>query len=63
MMHFNLLTWSSLIVTQESWGKPCSIGTRNMRQPDQWTIRSIMQIRLKIFINTPIDFKSCTITA
>ena len=54
----SVLTFSSLIETQQSLGKPWSIGTRNWRQPDQWPIRSIIQIRLNILINTPIEFNN-----
>ena len=43
------------MVTHESGGKPCSMGTRNWRQPDQWPMRSIMQIRLKIRMKTPSE--------
>ena len=102
--HHDIFTFSSLMATQESWGKLWSIGTRNWkivsnlklqsstsqtsirylcvviirqiismpwvyhhkiakitktwRHPDQWQMRSIMQIRLKIFMNTPIDFSN-----
>ena len=45
-------TCNSLIDTQQLGGKPCSIGTRNWRQPDQWPTSSIMQIRLNIRMNT-----------
>ena len=50
------------MVTHESGGKPCSMGTRNWRQPDQCTISSIMLSRLKIFMNTPTDFSSWNIS-
>ena len=50
------------MVTHESGGKPCSMGTRNWRQPDQCTISSIMLSRLKIFMNTPTDFSSWKIS-
>lgn len=54
-----LLTCSSLIATQELDGKPCSIGTRNCRHPLQWPMRSIMQIRLKIRMNTEAMLRNC----
>lgn len=54
-----LLTCSSLMATQELDGKPCSIGTRNCRQPLQWPMRSIMQIRLKIRMNTEAMLRNC----
>lgn len=54
------LSWSSLIATHELLGKPCNMGTRNWRQPLQWPIRSIIQIRLMIFINTDAIFKKYT---
>ncbi len=53
------MTCSSLMATQELEGKPWSMGTRNWRQPDQWPIRSIMQIRLKIRMNTPSELMNC----
>ena len=37
---------------------PCNIGTRNWRQPDQWTMRSIILSKLNIFMNTPTDLRS-----
>ena len=58
LLLFSILTFSSLIETQQSLGKPWSIGTRNWRHPDQWPIRSIIQIRLNILINTPIEFNN-----
>lgn len=45
-------TCNSLIATHEFDGKPWSMGTRNCRHPDQWPIRSIMQMRLKMRMNT-----------
>ena len=54
-----LLTCSSLMATHELLGNPWSIGTRNCRQPLQWPIRSIMQIRLKIRMNTDAIFRNC----
>ena len=51
-------TCSSSMATQESGGKPCIIGTRNCRQPDQWTMRSIMLSRLNIFMKRPRDFSN-----
>lgn len=47
------------MATHEFDGNPCSIGTRNWRHPLQWPIRSIIQIRLKIRINTDAIFKNC----
>jgi len=38
--------------TQEFDGKPCNIGTKNCRQPLQCPIKSIIQIKLKILMNT-----------
>ena len=37
MIRFDITmeTFSSLMPTQESWGKPWSMGTRNWRHPDQ----------------------------
>jgi hypothetical protein len=35
------------------------MGTRNCKQPDQWPTNSIMQIRLKIRMKTPIELSSC----
>ena len=52
------LTFNSLMVTQQSFGNPCNIGTRNCRHPDQWPINSIIHIRLKILMNTPIEFNN-----
>lgn len=54
-----LPTCNSLIATQELAGKPCSMGTRNWRQPDQWPMSSIMQIRLNIRMKTLAIFKNC----
>ena len=42
------LTLSWLRMTQLSLGKPCSIGIRNCKQPDQWPTSSIKNIRLTI---------------
>ena len=53
-----LITSNSLMETQESGGKPCIMGTRNCRHPDQCPTNSIMQIRLNIRMKTPIEFKS-----
>ena len=50
---------SSLMTTQESRGKPWSIGTRNWMQPDQWAISIIRHIKLKIRMNTPAIFRNC----
>lgn len=47
------------MATQELLGNPWSMGTRNCRQPLQWPIRSIMQIRLKIRMNTDAIFRNC----
>ena len=46
------------MATQLFLGKPCSMGTRNWRQPDQWPTSSIMQIRLKIRMNTDAMFRN-----
>lgn len=54
-----ILTCNSLMATHELLGNPWSIGTRNCRQPLQWPIRSIMQIRLKIRMNTDAIFRNC----
>lgn len=45
--------------TQEFDGKPCNIGTKNCRQPLQCPIRSIIQIRLKILMNTEAILRNC----
>lgn len=47
------------MATHELGGKPCSMGTRNWRQPDQCPMRSIMQIRLKIRMNTLAMLRNC----
>lgn len=47
------LTCNSLMATQELDGNPWSMGTKNCRHPDQWPMRSIMQIKLKMRMNTP----------
>lgn len=59
MTYVKLITCSSFIATQEFEGKPCSMGTRNWRHPLQWPISSIMQIRLKIRINTDAMLRNC----
>ena len=46
------------MATQLFLGKPWSMGTRNWRQPDQWPTSSIMQIRLKIRMNTDAMFRN-----
>jgi hypothetical protein len=46
------------MATHELEGNPWSIGTRNWRQPDQWPMSSIMQIRLKIRIKTEAMFRN-----
>lgn len=46
------LTWSSFMATHELEGNPWSIGTKNCRQPLQWPISSIIQIKLNMRINT-----------
>ena len=51
-------TSSSLIATQLFEGNPWSIGTRNWRQPDQWPTKSIIQIKLKIRMNTEAMFRN-----
>ena len=48
-----------MIATQELEGNPCNIGTKNWRHPDQWPMRSIMEIKLKILIKTDAMFKNC----
>jgi len=53
------LTCNSLMATHELLGNPWSIGTRNCRQPLQWPINSIIQIRLKIRMNTDAIFRNC----
>lgn len=53
------ITCNSLIATQEFEGNPCNIGTRNWRQPDQWPMSSIMQIKLKIRMNTLAMLRNC----
>ena len=45
-------TFNSLITTQEFAGKSCIIVTRNCRQPLQWPMSSMRQIRLKILMKT-----------
>lgn len=44
------LTTIPLMDTQQFWGKSCSMGTRNWRQPSQWQSSSIMPMRLMILI-------------
>ena len=51
-------TCSSLMATQELLGNPCSMGTKNWRQPDQWAMRNITQTRLKILMKTPKELKN-----
>jgi hypothetical protein len=51
-------TCNSLMATQEFAGKPCSIGTRNWRHPDQCPISNMMQIRLKIRMKTPSELRN-----
>ena len=51
-------TCSSLMATQELLGNPCSMGTKNWRQPDQWPMSSITQTRLKILMKTPNELKN-----
>ena len=41
----NPLTTILFLVTQQSAGKSCSMGTRNCRQPSQWHSSSIIPIR------------------
>ena len=53
------LTCNSLMATQESSGKPFSIGTRNWMQPDQWATKDMMQIRLKILANILANSPNC----
>ena len=47
------------MATQELEGKPCIMGTRNCRQPDQWPMSSIIEIRLKMRMNTDAMFRNC----
>lgn len=47
------------MATQEFDGKPCNIGTKNCRQPDQCPMSSIMHIRLKILIKTLAMLRNC----
>lgn len=49
------------MATHEFDGKPWSMGTKNWRQPDQCPISSIMQIRLKIRMNTLAMLRNCKI--
>jgi len=53
------LTCSSLMVTHELGGNPCNIGTRNCKHPLQWPMRSIMQIKLNIFMKTDAMLRNC----
>lgn len=46
------------MATQELEGNPWSIGTKNWRQPDQWPMSIMMQIKLKIRMNTPKELKN-----
>ena len=52
-------TCNSLIATQELAGKPCSIGIRNCKQPDQWPMSNMMLTKLKIRMKTPSELKNC----
>ena len=56
-----LPTCSSLMATQELGGNPCSMGTRNCRQPDQWPMSSIMQMRLKMRMKTLAMLRNCKV--
>lgn len=47
------------MATQEFDGKPCNIGTKNCRQPDQCPISNIMHIRLNILMNTLAILRNC----
>ena len=51
-------TCNSLIATHELAGKPCSIGIRNCRQPDQWPMSNMMLTKLKIRMKTPSELKN-----
>lgn len=51
-------TFNSLITTQEFEGKSCIIVTRNWRQPLQWPMSSMRQIRLKIRMKTSATSKN-----
>ena len=55
LKHF---TCNSLIATQELAGKPCSIGIRNCKQPDQWPMSNMMLTKLKIRMKTPSELKN-----
>jgi hypothetical protein len=55
----DLLTWSSFMATHELDGNPWSIGTKNCRQPLQWPISSIIQIKLNMRINTDAMLRNC----
>lgn len=46
------------MATHEFDGKPCNIGTRNCKHPLQWPIKSIIQIKLNIRMNTDAIFKN-----
>ena len=56
---FFFITCSSLMATQELDGNPWSIGTKNCRHPLQCPIKSIIQIRLNIRINTEAMLRNC----
>lgn len=47
------------MATQDFGGKPCNIGTRNWRHPDQWPMSNIMEMRLKILMKTEAMFRNC----
>ena len=47
------------MATQELEGNPCNMGTKNWRQPDQCPMSNMMQIKLKIRMNTEAMFRNC----
>ena len=55
-------TSNSLIATQLLRGKPCSMGTKNWRHPDQWPTSSIMQIKLKMRMKTLAMLRNWKVT-
>lgn len=52
------LTCNSFMATQEFDGNPCNIGTKNCKQPLQWPINNIIQIKLNIRMKTDAIFKN-----
>lgn len=57
-MVIKYITCNSLIATHELAGNACRLGTRNCKHPDQCPMSNIMQIKLKILINTLAMFKN-----